>query len=200
MGSFLYHNKQKLAFAYRFIALLFLTCCFILLSLAYFSGQFPDAQLLIIIVATAGFIFPAFVLIIVWLGWELKKYRFNKLLQYLSFATQQDDGYTVKRFNHESKWFFTEEIMTKTIDSYEVLLTMENNGLQFAILTARANAAGTSADFLSKIKNLGITEIGYNDYGITLSKKQTKTISYGTIEKKLIALVTLFKQYGFEPL
>ena len=200
MGSFLYHNKQKLAFAYRFIALLFLTCCLILLSLAYYSNQFPDVQLLIIIVAAAGIVLPAFLLIIVWLGWELKKYNFNKLLQYLSFAAREDYGYTVKRINHGSKWFFTEEIMTKTIDGYEVLLTMENNGLQFAIFTAKANAAGTSADFLSKIKNLGITEIGYNNYGITFSKKQTKTISYGTIEKKLIALVTLFKQYGFEPL
>lgn len=199
MGNFLHYNKQKLGFAYRFIALLFLTCCIILLSLAYFSGQFPNAQLLIIILITAGIFLPGFILIIVWLRWEYSKWKFNRLLGYLSFSTQEE-GYTIKLHNQESKWFFTEEIMTKNINGFEVLLMTEKEQLQFAIFTSTTNAGKRNQDFKSKIKSIGISEIGYNCYGISFSKKQIKNIKYVTIEKKLITLITLFKHYGFEPI
>ena len=118
MDTFLALNRKKLRFAFFACSLIFLGLAGIVLTIAYFTGNSPNAKLLFAIVAGAGIVFPLFIILLAYMGWHLKRLARKRAFSKSPFDQLESIGFYKSYLNLKTKWFFTEEIKEGKINGF----------------------------------------------------------------------------------
>jgi hypothetical protein len=101
----------------------------ILLAIAYLTESFPETQLLVAIVLTAGIIFPLLIILTAYLAWLHKRSARSRAFSKTPFNQIEKIGFYKSHSNVKTKWFFTEEVKEGKFNDFIFVLDVckENN-------------------------------------------------------------------------
>jgi hypothetical protein len=118
MRKFLELNRWKLRFAFTTTSLILLVPLSIIWIVAYINESLPDLQLLVIMLFTAGFALPGFILLLGYLTWLHKSITRKKALSKIPFNQIENLGFYKSLINDQTKWHLTEEIKQGMINGF----------------------------------------------------------------------------------
>jgi len=176
---------------------------FIVLTLAYLTGNFPTGQLLIGVLLATGIGFPVFILLLGYLGWRLGQKARQKTFSKSPFNEIESIGFYKAFINHSSKWAFTEEIKEGKLNGFTLRMDLSKEKGRHTI----EFQTPTEWKKIDKIEYNRLTE-KFNQYHVEFkigslvkqydTKQQTlQTVS--DLRKDLELFTTLLRQEGFEP-
>lgn len=202
MDTFLTLNKKKLRFAFTTCSLSLLVLAFISLAIAFFTGNFPDAKLLFVILFAAGIGLPLFIILLAYLGWQHKQVSRKKTFSKNPFDQIESIGFYKAYTNQASRWFFTEEIKEGKLNGFTFIADVNREAshiIEIEALTEWQKIDKSEYDYLSKkFKQFNI-EFGI---GSLIKQYDTKRLNFHTIQElkaDLIHFTQTLKQENFEP-
>jgi hypothetical protein len=199
MASFLANNRKKLGFAFIATSLIFLSIVFILLIIGYYNNQMPDIWLLLIVILSAGLVFPAFIVGLAYLNWLYITRIRKKIYELSPFDKLDEIGFAKSFISNETKWHFTEEIKTGLINEFEILCNAEPKLIEFIALTNPLQLKGTEYKKLrNRLKKFGIY---FSYYGIAKQYRlrQMELSSLEELKKDLYQFTDILKQESIKP-
>ncbi|HEX8576723.1 MAG TPA: hypothetical protein VF677_10570 [Flavobacterium sp.] len=187
MKDFLKLNKSKLLFAFKFTSILCLCVCGFFLILAKFNhNQFPNTKLLIQILIVGGILFPISLLFIAYLSWENKNRIYNKYVKNKICKEVNCFGYSEKLTNQNSKWYFTEKVLSKTENGFEIQIEIVKNEIEFWIFAMNKEIEKNKLEYFEqKIGQLDFKKIFYGGFYLSLKRKKLNDNNLKETEIKL---------------
>ena len=202
MEEFLELNKSKLLFAFKFTSILFLSVCAFFLILAKLNqNKFPNTLLLFQILTIGGIVFPILILFIAYLNWKNKKWIYNKYVIAKIYKAENAFGYLEKIQNQNSKWFFTEKILSKKENNFEIQIEIVKNEIQFWIFAMNNEIEKTKLEYFEqKINQLHFKKLFYGGFYLRISRKKLNDNNLKEIEIKLTKFTNLLQEYNYKPI
>ena len=200
MKEFLRLNKSKLLFAFKFSSTLFLCLlCFFLVLAKCFQNQFPEKKLLIAILIVAGILFPLLILFISYLGWERKNWIYTKYVKTEISKDQNSFGYSEKLTNENSKWSFTDKVLTKTLNGFEIQIEIVKNEVEFWVFALNNEIEKTKLEYFEqKTKEINIKKLFYGGFYLSINRKKLNQNNMKEIELNLTKFIDLLIKYNFK--
>ncbi len=200
MKEFLNLNKSKLSFAFKMLSIccLCITAFFLILAKS-FQNQFPETKLLIQIIIFTGFIFPTLLLLISYLSWENKKRIYKKYVKTEICKELNNFGYSEKLTNQNSKWNFTEKVLIKTENGFDIQIEIVKNEIEFWIFAMNNQIEKIKLEYFeNKISQLDIKKLFYGGFYISINRKKLNENSLKEIEMKLTKFISLLNDYNYK--
>lgn len=200
MKDFLKLNKSKLLFAFKFTSILCLCVCGFFLILAKFNqNQFPNTKLLIQILIVGGILFPILILFIAYLSWQNKNWIYNKYVKNIFCNEGNGFGYSEKLANQNSKWHFTEKVLSKTENGFEIQIEIVKNEIEFWIFAMNNEIEENKLkNFEHKISQLQFKKIFYDSFYLSLNRKKLNNNNLKEIEIKITKFTSLLLEYNYK--
>jgi len=200
MKDFLKLNKLKLLFAFKFTSILCLCVCGFFLILAKFNqNQFPNTQLLIQILIVGGILFPILILFIAYLRWENKNWVYNKYVKNKICKEGNGFGYSEKLTNQNSKWYFTEKVLSKTENGFEIQIEIVKNEIEFWIFAVNNKIEKNKLEYFEeKIIQLDFKKLFYGGFYLSLNRKKLNDNNLKEIEIKITKFINLLQEYNYK--
>lgn len=121
MTSFLNINRHKLTFAFKATSGIFTLIIFtIIIIIGLTKNNYPNLDLLIIVILSASIGFPIFILGLAYIEWLSKRRVRKKALEYCPFDQLDKIGFTVSYLHEKTKWYFTEVTKEIKINGYRI--------------------------------------------------------------------------------
>ena len=201
MKDFVKLNKSKLLFAFKFTSILCLCVCGFFLILAKFNqNQFPNTKLLIQILIVGGILFPILLLFIAYLSWENKNRIYNKYVKNKICKDVNCFRYSEKLTNQNSKWHFTEKVLSKTENGFEIQIEIVKNEIEFWIFAMNKEIEKNKLEYFEqKIGQLDFKKLFYGGFYLSLNRKKLNDNNLKEIEIKLTKLINLLLEYNYKP-
>lgn len=202
MDTFLKLNQDKLKSIFIRLSLICLGFVFVVLAIAYVTGNFPSGQLLITILLISGVGFPVFFILLAYFGWTLNHNRRHQLFAKSPYNQVGEIGF-YQIFVDDTKWAFRDYIKEAKINGFSLRMDIAKEGrhaIEFDTSTQWKKLDKTEYRRLNekfKAHNVefrmgGLTKYYDTEYFIL------KTVSDLSNDLKLFT--TILKQEGFEPL
>lgn len=154
--------------------------------------------MLILILIVAGIIFPLFILFITYLGWERKNWIYTKYVKTEISKEQNSFGYSEKLTNENSKWSFTEKVLTKTQNGFEIQIEIVKNEIEFWVFAMNQEIEKTKLEYFEqKIHQLNIKKLFYGGFYFTINLKKLNQNNMKEIEMNLTKFINLLKEYNY---
>ncbi len=200
MKEFLKLNKSKLLFAYKLISISCLCICFFFIVLAKVNqNQFPETKLLIQILVFAGIILPILIVFVISLSCIYKIKIYKKYVLAKVYKQNNNFGYTERLTNENSKWSFTEKVLVKTENGFEIQIEIVKNNIEFWIFATNHEIEKNKLEYFEKeIRQLNIQQLFYGGFYVSINRKKLNEDSLKEIESTLSKLIELLIKYDFK--
>jgi hypothetical protein len=202
MRPFLQLNRQKLAFAFRTTALIFLTLPVAAFLLAALNGYKADAELVIIVLLCAGIPFPAFILLISYLAWYQKREVRRKAFSIPPYSLIHEIGFRDALLNESSRWSFTEVIKQGRMNGFYLLADVQHDRTRFIEIRALVAWKQLGKEEFKQLQDLFKTHGVEFDMASFVKRYDTKrppVHSIQELKQDLEQFTALLQQNGFRP-
>lgn len=202
MNTFLTLNRYKVKFGFIITALTCLSLVSTFLIVAYCTGNFPGWRLLFAIVVVAGIVFPLFIILLAYLGWQYNHNTRRKVFSQLPFDQLESIGFYKSYYNLNTRWFFTEEIKEGKINGFTLAVDINRERRHIIDVTIE-----TAWKHLDKAEYKRLEE-KFKEYNIEFligalvkhyDARQPGFISIHELKNDLQYFTLLLQQEGFEP-
>ena len=178
MESFYKLNKAKLPFAFTISSLISAIVIVFLLVISAYKDNFPETNLLLIIVLVGVLGFPIFIILIAYLEWLGKTSKIKGILTQYSNLGIDKYPFNQGLINAKTKWYFTNETREILLnDSTLILDPVTRKKVKFVtVLDTRNLDKNQFKKIVKKIQNKN-TSVNYYfatiELNLALIKNQT---------------------------
>jgi len=202
MDTFLKFNREKLKSIFIRLSLICLGFVFIVLTIAYLTGNFPSRQLLFGILLVTGIGFPVFILLLGYLTWLITRNARQKAFLKIPFNQIERIGFYNAYLDDKSKWSFTDEIKKGQLNGFTLSMDIskeKGHTLEFDIPTEWKKLDKNEYSRLTEKFKQHNVEFRI---GSLVKQYDTKLYAFRTIydlKQDLEFITTLLRQEGFQP-
>ncbi len=202
MDTFLDLNGDKLKFAFTRTSLVFLGVVSVFLTIAYFTENFLDAELLLIIVFTAGIGLPLIIILNAYLAWLYKRSARKKAFSKTPFDQIEKIGFYKSPSNVTTKWFFTHQVKEGHVNGFTLVCDISNEKshiIEVKVPTEWKKLNKSQYNSLSKKFSEQKIEFRIGSLVKQYNTKRPPVLTIHDLKSDLEQFTELLKQEGFEP-
>ena len=202
MKTFLSLNKQKIIFILKATSIVcLLIICFILFIRYIYKEELPDTIGLIKIILIGAIGFPLFILLLATYEWAIKRKIRRKALTSPPFDKLEEIGFTNTYIGKQSKWYFTEETLAGSINSFTLIINVSKSNrriIEFKTPVKRRILNKADLKRLDRLfQELGI-KFEPDGFTKTYSLKNVVDLNIIKLKEDLESFTSLILKEGFE--
>lgn len=202
MDTFLKLNRNKLSPTFFRLSFVLLGAVFLVLTIAYFTHNLPNRQLLLVIILATSIGFALLIMFLTYIVWLLNCKARKRVFTKSPFNQIENIGFYKAYKGDNSKWMFTDEIKKGTLNGFTLTMDIskeKSHTLEFEIETKWKELNKSEYNrLMEKFKQQNIEfRIGSLVKYYNIKRPLLKSLS--DLKQELELFTSLLHKEGFEP-